>query len=465
MGFALTLIYIVITILSPNQFGQDFADYHPMVYLAAVTSIASLPSIFANAQMRSSIQTRLVFGFIATIALSEIANGWFGGAIAALRDILPGAAIFFFIVTNVTTTRRLKITILVAVGTCLALSLEALSGYYGHFHRDLFVLFGDGQLQRLRAAGTLNDPNDFAQMLLIALSLTFAAWNGRRVALNSLIVFVPSALLLWAIYLTHSRGALIALGVLILMMSRRKIGSLPSVALAGCLVFGMMALNFTGGRGISSADGSDRLELWSEGLQLFKRAPLFGVGFGRFTEFSDLTAHNSFVLCLAELGLVGSTIFVALLVTTLMGLKESIESQEEVGGQPTALPENTAEERSTASEGEPLSPEVESDIAAGIWSDVGTDIAVEVSGDPEKIGMNQLLAPMRLAVISFIVTGFFLSRSYNITMFLAVGLATAAIALAPHALRFRDGRRWRRATLIAELSAIAFVYCIARFRH
>jgi O-antigen ligase len=40
-------------------------------------------------------------------------------------------------------------------------------------------------------------------------------------------------------------------------------------------------------------------------MSLFKNSPLFGVGFGNFMEYHFRTAHNSFVLCSAELGLIG----------------------------------------------------------------------------------------------------------------------------------------------------------------
>ncbi len=61
---------------------------------------------------------------------------------------------------------------------------------------------------------------------------------------------------------------------------------------------------------------------------MFKSAPLFGIGFNGFTDLYEITAHNSFVLCLAELGLLGSTLWLALLVTTTIGLNRSIGVQK-----------------------------------------------------------------------------------------------------------------------------------------
>jgi putative inorganic carbon (HCO3(-)) transporter len=56
----------------------------------------------------------------------------------------------------------------------------------------------------------------------------------------------------------------------------------------------------------------NRIESWGEGLQMFRSRPLFGVGFGRYTDFNFLVAHNSFVHTLAETGLFGAFCFVGM---------------------------------------------------------------------------------------------------------------------------------------------------------
>jgi O-antigen ligase len=62
-----------------------------------------------------------------------------------------------------------------------------------------------------------------------------------------------------------------------------------------------------GGRSGEGADSSseERLGCWSEALSMFRENPLTGVGAGQFTEHHFLTAHNSFLLTLAELGPLG----------------------------------------------------------------------------------------------------------------------------------------------------------------
>ena len=528
MGFVFTVIYIVLTIISPEQFGPEWASYHVLLYLAAITALTSVPAILAQSHLRSSIQTYLLIGFIVAIGLSQVANHWYGGAIQSWLVFLPSAAVYFFIVANVTTIRRLKIVTLAAIASCLVLVGEALYGYYGGFLGDTFVLkvnYERGevleQILRLRGVGFLNDPNDFAQILLIALPLIFIAWRQGRIISNSLVVLAPAAVLLWATYLTHSRGALVGLAVLGLVVARKKLGTTASVALASVLAIGLMALDFTGGRGISASEGVDRLELWSTGLQLFKSAPIFGVGFGNFTNFSDHTAHNSLILPLAELGLVGSTMWVALLVTTTMGLNRLIALRERpamVGGgrnEPSGVPDGEGEaqavsdssfaaDRAASFEDQPVDSghalPAERDLVevarmeeqsfmgdvqyerrdssadaspfAAEWLPTpetafahGAEPEMEIESLHEPIVPDNWLVIMRLALISFMTTSWFLSRTYESTTYLVLGLATAAIALEPSSTEPADRDRWMPVTLAVEVLAIIFVYLVVRLRH
>ena len=117
-------------------------------------------------------------------------------------------------------------------------------------------------LVRIRAVGFLSDPNDFAQFLLIVLPLVTLVWARGKGIRNFFLVVAPCVLIIYGVYLTHSRGALLALIALaILFMSRRV--SLPvAIALGTLLFLGMIFLGFTGGRDVSVASGSDRIDLW-----------------------------------------------------------------------------------------------------------------------------------------------------------------------------------------------------------
>ena len=470
MGFVLTVVFVIVTIISPEQFGPEWATYHVMAYVGITAVLFSLPSLFRNTHLRSSIQTFLLLGFLLAIALSEAANGWFGGIFASWMTFLPSAAVFFAIVGNVTTVRRLKIVTLAVAASCLVVVVEALCGYYGGFRGDTFVLQQNlssaglslGPIGRLRGAGFLSDPNDLAQILIMALPLMYIAWRRGRGTANYLLVLVPSALLLWAVYLTHSRGALIALAAVVLVATQKKLGRAASVGLTLALILAMFALNFTGGRAIGPTDGADRLEAWSVGLQLFKSAPLFGTGFGNFTEFSDITAHNSLVLCLAELGLIGSTIWLALLVTTTMSLNGIIKQGERMP---------TTQRRMDRTEHVP-DPSIELPFSESlaITPITATTTATEVETKTENSRSKLRKVPphwavaMRLALVGFITSSWFLSRSYSTPMYLILGLAVATIALERSHVKPDVRGRFVFYTLAVEAGSVLCIYSMVLFR-
>jgi O-antigen ligase len=486
MGFALTIVYIVATIISPEQFGKEWASYHVMTYLAGITALVSLPSMTRYNYWKRSAQTYLLIGFIVAIALSQVAHGWLGGVVESWRMFLPSAAVFFFIVVNVTTVRRLKIVALAAVASCLVVTVEALCGYYAGYHGEMFVLLTNisgpqddviGQLTRVRGAGFLSDPNDLAQILLIALPLAFIAWRRGRMAANLVLVLLPVALLLWTTYLTHSRGGLIALAAVALMAVRKKLGTTTSTVFAVAFILGMVALDFTGGRAISAADGADRLEAWANGLEMFKSAPMLGIGFNGFTDLYEITAHNSFVLCLAELGLLGSTLWMGLLVTTMIGLNRIIGVQKK--RQPTKLLGLMAlfESSAITSPGAfALTPSSSNGIIALKYECMSQPVPVlmsaNVSGcesrdepdDSPRIPL-QWIAAMRLALVAFMATAWFLSRSYTTTMYLVLGLATATVALQHGERKPPDRGHWMFSTMTAEVLLIILIYGLVRLRH
>ena len=82
---------------------------------------------------------------------------------------------------------------------------------------------------------------------------------------------------------------------------------------------------------MTGGTGASRAELWSEGLQLLKTSPIFGIGHKMYSEEAGQVAHNSFLHAYTELGLVGGVPFLGLFAILgwalwkLNGAKREIE--------------------------------------------------------------------------------------------------------------------------------------------
>jgi hypothetical protein len=77
----------------------------------------------------------------------------------------------------------------------------------------------------------------------------------------------------------------------------------------------------------------------------------------------------------------------------------------------------------------------------------------------------QWVVVMRLALVAFMTTAWFLSRSYTTTMYLVLGLATSTIALQGSAVKLRGRVHWIFSALSTEILLIIIIYFLVRLRH
>ena len=176
---------------------------------------------------------------------------------------------------------------------------------------------------RVRYRGDLQDPNEVALVIAVGgISLLAAFMRRKREASFRFLAVLAIGVCVVTIMLTQSRGGQMAMMLVFFVYLIRKYGwkaILPAAAMA-------LPLLLLGGRNDESAEMStmERYEAWATGLELFRNSPLYGVGAGQFVEYHYLTAHNSWVLALAELGFVGLVLFVSLIYvsvkTVLVGI-------------------------------------------------------------------------------------------------------------------------------------------------
>jgi O-antigen ligase len=209
---------------------------------------------------------------------------------------------YFLIVELVDSWKRIKIILILLVHLTLALAIQ---GLVMHFTG---TGFGGKQAYegRIQAVGIFSDPNDLALIINCVLPLVVLWLLQSRSLLIKIYSFFVIILFVYAIFLTASRGGLLCLGLMAILLGMRKFGKIVGV-LGGIGVMGALLVLGPRMNTISPDEASSygRLEAWVVGMGLFRHSPLFGVGFGNFMEYHFRTAHNSFVLCSAELGLLG----------------------------------------------------------------------------------------------------------------------------------------------------------------
>lgn len=188
-------------------------------------------------------------------------------------------------------------------------------GFFGTYSVD----------ERVRYRGELHDPNEVALTICAgALSLLLAFAIRRREHASRYFYGLTAAVAFYTVFMTQSRGGLVAALLVPGIYVVRRYG-LKSMIPAAMLALPVLLL---GGRSGESAEQStlERYEAWSTGIGMLKSNPIFGVGARQFAEHHYLTAHNTFVLAFAELGLPGFFLFVAIMYlsfkTLIVGLRE-----------------------------------------------------------------------------------------------------------------------------------------------
>ena len=178
---------------------------------------------------------------------------------------------------------------------------------------------------RVRYRGDLQDPNEVALTICaggIALLIGFAL--RKKQTLGKVAMYGGVALVLATVWMTESRGGLVAAMLVPGVYVVRKYG-VRALVPALLVAIPVLAL---GGRGGEAAEIStaNRYDAWATGLDMWHHSPVYGVGARMFADHFYLTAHNAYVLSLAELGIVGMFLFVSILYlslkTLVVGLRE-----------------------------------------------------------------------------------------------------------------------------------------------
>lgn len=411
MGFVLSILYFLTYYLTPTVIFGALAQYRIELILAAIIILVSIPSIAGTPVSKTSQSLALVGLAFATLMSVVIGEHWIGGGVNAILIFIPNAFAYLLLCIHCNSKRKVQGVILMMLFVCFFVIAQGLIQLHhglpqgeAAFADNSYFLGQSNEhgemFYRLRGMGQINDPNDFAQLILCTLPLVFFFWKKKSFVRNFFLVLVPSGILVWGAYLTHSRGSILALLAVIIVAARRKIGTIPAVLLAVLLFAGSSALNYTGGRDISTASGEDRTELWSDGLQLLKTHPLFGVGFGDMPDYVGKTAHNTIVVCAAELGLCGLFFWSFFLLPSVRDALVVANPKRSIEAAPTVV------------------------------ADTSYPIAAAGPRIPDEDEIKRLGRLLILSFTGFMVTGWFLSRAFVLTLFLLGGLTEVAFDMA-----------------------------------
>jgi hypothetical protein len=337
LGFFLFILLNAALFIRPVDLvpSLEGAPIHNALMLSglAVSAGAVLGQLRSDCLVSNPIHAS-VLCLLVSIVLSRVRQSMLD-ALGLGFDFIKTLCFYFLLVAVVDSLPRMRaylfwLCLFVAVLTSLAVL-----HYYGMVSIPALDAYHEGQdeidedtglpivIARLQSVGFYNNPNDLARILVTGILIALYFLGDRRIGMLRPLWILPIVLFGLALQLTHSRGGLLALFGGLATLFYTRFGRKKTILLS-LIIFPTMLILFGGGRqtnfSTSGGTAQDRIKIWSDGLVLMRSSPIFGIGADQYAKEVGLAAHNSFVHCYVEVGLVGGTFFFATLYLPLRAL-------------------------------------------------------------------------------------------------------------------------------------------------
>lgn len=336
MAMILIFLYMVALYVRPQDWVPAFLNLPTATIIIPIAMVGATANYLRAREQFQLPQNRLLPLYLLVIFLSTFIETGVTNGFDQFEIFLKRIVVFFMVAWLLTTPVRIHLTIWAVLLLSLFLAYQAyLQGVEGASWGGLTPYPGYSEV-RVRWYGDWDGPNVFGILFVMAaaMSLEFVfgpySWVRRLIGVALVGAFVG------AIFLTNSRGAVLALGCAALFYFRDRFRRPLAIALAGLAVVGLFAFGPSRMGEVSSGESSahERTWLWEQGLSMLRENPVLGVGRGEFVHRVDLKliAHNNYVQNFAETGLVGFSCFVAVLWFCFRGC--FLVAKQDVGTSP-----------------------------------------------------------------------------------------------------------------------------------
>jgi O-antigen ligase len=330
-----------------------------------IAPVALLVVLAAAVRKETAIRWSPPLAWAIAYAVWALASGLWtestGGTTFALASLAIALVYMLAFGSLITTRSELNRVLYLFAVLSLILGVLSILSFTGR-HPLGFTLTGEG-----RSEGGTGNPNYFAaiQVITLPMILVLAANEAKRWRLAFLVIV--GLVNVGSVISTVSRGGMLSLVLvvaLILLLPARtvfrtrgqKIAAVITILLAATVFVtrysGDVVPRLTSVFGGSQATeaGSGRLAIWPVAWNEFQKHPATGIGFGAFVEVSidrilgspasqdfelpktqPKEVHNAYLGSLTELGIPGLTLFLGLLVSTMLALRRTARRARMLG--------------------------------------------------------------------------------------------------------------------------------------
>lgn len=383
-AFFILSLYTISVLIRPHEMFQTSVEW---IFIKVLAIICFITVIVAQRPLKIYPQHWMLFSLLPIIAISGFINGSGMDGVEQAQMLIASSIIPLFLFSMCTTSIKRQHWLMII---CIVAALCMVHNGYVQQTADFGLGWAfntqghqandrETSVYRITYLGFFNDPNDIGMFLVMNIPFIIYFINKSKFFTKIIMLLALSAVS-YGIYLTGSRGtqlgAIALIGVYYLVV---KAGIKLFIASAISAPIAAVVLTSLQSNIDESANG--RLEAWYSGILMLLSNPLFGVGKGNFIEEHIRTAHNSYILIAAELGVLGYSLWGGALIFTVISGYLFISNTKN-------LPP------------EELSQELKDELA-----------------------INKTLF---FSMVGFMITSFFLSRSYTVLLFIFIGITLAS---------------------------------------
>ncbi|HEY0566342.1 MAG TPA: O-antigen ligase family protein [Terriglobales bacterium] len=314
-GFAFSVPFDQISALDSSGHGLA------ATYLVAGTAIAVM--LCAGLMFRGlDVPESAALRWGALTAWATLSVAWAQDASVALERMPTVVALYaLYVVACCTRFRPSEVSVIVRATVLGGVAAAA----YALWQYQSGIAYHDSARASLVVGERATDPNVFAASLLLPFCLALAAVFADTRRTRQAVMAAAVLLIASGIAVTMSRGALLAVCVIVLVFAWRLrwgFKTLVPFAAVACLLPWLPDLFLTRLRGALDTGGAGRLSIWEAGLNAFFHYGWRGAGLDNFESvfpafagkgqnFVGLArdAHNIYLALGVELGIVGIVLF------------------------------------------------------------------------------------------------------------------------------------------------------------
>ncbi len=333
-GFLLLLMLVATLFVRPADLIpalDAWPVYQFLIVCCFVVAARTMLRMLAHHRLSDQPVTASLLVLLLAVGASHLSHGFFWAARMSMYEVGKLLALYILIRGLISTPERLVLflrwlSFTITAVAALALldrfdiisvaALESIkdrgAGVQGH---DIFV-------ERIRGTGIFQDPNDFGLILVTGVIFCVSFLVQPHAGWLRYKWLIPCGILLTALAMTHSRGALLSLlcafPAVLAYHRGGKWGGWLLLALPVSTIF--FSGRMTDISSVNQGTGQSRIQIWSESLTVWRTYPVLGLGEGLLVDEIGAVSHNSFLHCYAELGVLGGTAFLSSFLAAGLGL-------------------------------------------------------------------------------------------------------------------------------------------------